>query len=149
MIWKILRTILVGVTCGAVIWVAADIGMFTSRYHNYWYGELSKFEQTYKNQEMLATFIYSQRQWENQAAYNLHALQEAHVAKTVAERKLRKMEYEYYHFMRTLEAIDSEALDKTLERMKKPKLKIPFFNIPLEPTPAECEDGQCEENSSN
>ena len=133
-----------------IAFAAFKISYFLCVYHGYWLNEFKQHQQVYQEQRITSQALRSQRRWEAQAEFNLGELKITHQELVQAERRLKRAEYEYYHFLRTLEKIDPEALRATLEAIKKPKIKIPFFNIiPLEPTPAECEDGQCEENFSN
>jgi len=148
-VFKAFTWMLTVITLCAVLAAAVHVGSFTTRYHTYWSTALREHDDVYKNQVMTTRALMSQQRWEDQASFNLHQLQHSHQELVLAERKLKATQFEHYHFLRTLEKIDPEALKATLADIKKPRLKIPFFNIPLEPTPAECEDGQCEENSSN
>lgn len=141
---RIVKELAVLVLIGISGYVVVEVATFTTEYNAHWREVFTSHDKYHEQQKILSIALISQDRWARQAEYNLTQLQHTHNDLIRTERKLRTMEKEHYHFMRTLEEIDPDALEKTLDRIKQPRLVIPFFNIPQEK-----EDGQCEENSSN
>lgn len=90
----------------------------------------ARVRREHERQLVYGELVLSQEAWEQQSAAMRLAYQTERTSRVYAEQVTVALEREVYHFIRTLEATDPEALEEVRKQISPGKIPNRFLNIP-------------------